>query len=924
MAEKLRESGIKVLGSVPWGTHICQWYETKQDLLDILVPYFRAGLDNNELCVWITSAPTDDSDAQKALREAMALFDSYAKRGQIEIIPYTEWYVSDGSFSPKRALSLASNKIAEMTDKGYEGLRVAANAGWLEKRDWESLTRYEEMVDDLIDEYRVMAICSYPLDGCEVRESLDVVRNHCVALTKRRGVWRRMENPGRKKTEAALRKSEEKYRHLFENTLTATEVIDGETGLVALANESTARIFGFASPDDLIGIDSMEYLRPEDRDWVANQMAQVLVDKNWREIAELRVRRANGQWLWITGMAVQTEFQGKPALLVSLVDVTSQKEAEQKLMESEEKNRLLIDHAGEGIALIQDGVLKFVNRRFTELSMYSAEELVSKPFTDFVHSDDREMVAEYHAKRMRGDAVPQNYQFRWIDKKGITRWVEVNVALLTWEGNPAALAMLNDVTERQHVEETLRASEEKYRVLTEKMNDIIWTLDLSFRTTYVSPSIEKVLGFTPEERLSQNPQMQMTPESFAQVQALLCAELERERERSHGLDPERTVKVEVEYYHKNGSTVWLENLVGGIRDANGTLVGMHGVSRDITERKKAERALSESERRYRLLAENISDVIWVTDMNLRPTYFSPSVTRLLGYSVEEAMAGTVETRLTSASLGAVTDIFARVLALEQSELGRVSGEGMLELEFKRKDGSMVWADTTVSFLRDSTGRPVEILGVLRDISERKKAEEGLRHSLEVLERTIEGTVQAIASTVETKDRYTAGHQRRVSQLACAIAREMGLSSDRMRIIRTAGLLHDLGKISLPSEILSKPGNLTEIEFAIIKTHPQAAYDILKNIESFGQIAEIVLQHHERMNGSGYPFGLCGEGILLEARILAVSDVVEAMFSHRPYRPALGLDKALEEITQNSGTLYDPEVVSSCTRLFAEKGFHFDE
>jgi PAS domain S-box-containing protein len=324
------------------------------------------------------------------------------------------------------------------------------------------------------------------------------------------------------------------------------------------------------------------------------------------------------------------------------------------------------------------------------------------------------------------------------------------------------------------------------------------------------------------------------------------------------------------------------------------------------------------------LAENISDVIWVTDMSLRPIYFSPSVTRLLGYSVEETMAGTVETRVTNASLEAVTDTFARALAVEQKAPGRISGEGTLELEFKRKDGSTVWTDTTVSFLRDSSGRPVEILGVLRDISERKKAEEGLRRSLEVLERTIEGTVQAIASTVETKDRYTAGHQRRVSQLACTIAREMDLSSDRVRAIRTAGLLHDLGKISLPAEILSKPGDLTELEFAVIKTHPQAAYDILKNIESFGEIAEIVLQHHERMNGSGYPFGLHGEEILLETRILAVSDVIEAMSSHRPYRPALGLEKALEEITQNSGTLYDPDVVRASLRVFAEKGFKFED
>lgn len=924
MAGKLRETGIAVLGSVPWGTHICQWYETKQDLLDVLVPYFKAGLENNELCVWITSEPLDELEAREALRGSMVHFDTCAERGQMEIVPYTEWYVNDGPFSLQRVLDTAGNRMATMTDKGYHGLRASGNISWLQKQDWEDFTRYEEMVGNLLGEHQTMAICSYPLQAWGVRESLDVIKNHRLALIKQQGVWQVIENSEQKRTEAAIRKTEEKYQRLFENTQIAMEVIDAETGLVALANEATARIFGFASPDDLVGVDSMEYLRPEDRDWVAGHMAQGLEDKGWREPAELRVRRPDGRWLWISGTAAQSEYQGKPAILASLMDVTSRKEAEQRLMESEEKNRLLIDNAGEGIAVIQDGVLKFVNRRFTELSRYSAEELISRPFADLIHPDDRDRAAEYHANRLRGEAVPQRYQFKWIDREGATRWAEANLVVFTWEGSPAVLAMLNDITERRRAEETLRASEEKFRLLTEKTDDIIWTLDLSLRTTYVSPSIEKVLGFTPEERLAQDPRMQMTPESLSQVQVLLCAELERERDQGRGLDPERTVKVEVEYYHKNGSTVWLENLVSGIRDANGTLIGMHGVSRDITERKKAVRALLESERRYRLLAENISDVIWVTDMSLRPIYFSPSVTRLLGFSVEEAMAGTVETRLARASLEAVTDTFARVLALEQREPGKLSQRGALELEFKRKDGSIVWADTTVSFLRDSSGRPVEILGVLRDISERKQAEEGLHRSLEVLERTIEGTVQAIASTAETKDRYTAGHQRRVSQLACAIAREMGLSSDRLRTIRTAGLLHDLGKISLPAEILSKPGDLSELEFAVIKTHPQAAYDILKNIESFGEIAEIVLQHHERMNGSGYPFGLHGEEIFLETRILAVSDVIEAMSSHRPYRPALGLDKALEEITQNSGTLYDPNVADAGLRVFTEKGFKFED
>ena len=197
----------------------------------------------------------------------------------------------------------------------------------------------------------------------------------------------------------------------------------------------------------------------------------------------------------------------------------------------------------------------------------------------------------------------------------------------------------------------------------------------------------------------------------------------------------------------------------------------------------------------------------------------------------------------------------------------------------------------------------------------------MRESLSKLERTMEGTIQVMASIVETKDGYTAGHQRRVSQLAYAIARELGLSIDRCYAVRTAGLLHDLGKISLPTDILAKPGRLTETEFALIKTHPQAAYEILKNIESFGEIAEIVIQHHERMNGSGYPLGLHGEQIVPEARILAVSDVVEAMSSHRPYRPALGVEKALEEISLNSGRLYRYRYRACLSGAVQQQGIH---
>ena len=218
----------------------------------------------------------------------------------------------------------------------------------------------------------------------------------------------------------------------------------------------------------------------------------------------------------------------------------------------------------------------------------------------------------------------------------------------------------------------------------------------------------------------------------------------------------------------------------------------------------------------------------------------------------------------------------------------------------------------------------KMLELKGEITERKRAEEELKQSHEKLGKVLRETINALASTVEKRDPYTAGHQQRVTQLACAIAKEMGFSKDEIDGIRLAGAIHDIGKIHLPAEILSKPGRISEIEFSMIKAHPQVGHDILRIIEFPWPIALIVLQHHERVNGSGYPSGLSGEEILPEARVLAVADVVEAMASHRPYRPTFGIDKALEEISQNKGVLYDLKVVDACLRLFSEKGFKFKQ
>jgi putative nucleotidyltransferase with HDIG domain len=210
-----------------------------------------------------------------------------------------------------------------------------------------------------------------------------------------------------------------------------------------------------------------------------------------------------------------------------------------------------------------------------------------------------------------------------------------------------------------------------------------------------------------------------------------------------------------------------------------------------------------------------------------------------------------------------------------------------------------------------------------ELLRRKQTDEALKESLARTTEVQYGTIEALATVTGARDPYTAGHQRRVTQLACAVARELGLPADRVAGLRVMGLLHDMGKISIPTEILSKPGKLSDTEFGLIKSHAQAGYEIVKDIQFPWPVAEVILQHHERLDGSGYPQGLTGPDIILEARILAVADVVEAMSSHRPYRAALGLDRALEEISRNRGVLYDPEVVDACIKVCTEDKFTFE-
>jgi len=321
-------------------------------------------------------------------------------------------------------------------------------------------------------------------------------------------------------------------------------------------------------------------------------------------------------------------------------------------------------------------------------------------------------------------------------------------------------------------------------------------------------------------------------------------------------------------------------------------------------------ALQKSEEKYRLVVENADEAILIAQDGFLK-YVNPTTLKILGY---------FEDLLTSRPFIDIIHPEDRE-KLYDAHIRRMKGEEtrpVLQFRVIAQDGTFRLA-ASHAIMISWEGKPAT-LNYLKDITDQKKADEERQKGFERLRKALGGTIQAIAVTVETRDPYTAGHQRRVADLSRAIAKEMGLESDQTEGIRMAGVIHDLGKIAIPAEILSKPSKLSEIEYRLIQNHSRAGYDILKDIEFPWPVARIVLQHHERIDGSGYPAGLKGEEILIEARIIAVADVVEAIASYRPYRPGLGMEKALGEITRNKGVLYDPGAVDACLKLFNEKNY----
>jgi len=346
---------------------------------------------------------------------------------------------------------------------------------------------------------------------------------------------------------------------------------------------------------------------------------------------------------------------------------------------------------------------------------------------------------------------------------------------------------------------------------------------------------------------------------------------------------------------------------------NGKLVAIYGMYRDISDRKRAEEELQRSEERYRAIIQQQKELIVRYTPDWTITFANEAYCKYFSSTPEEIIG-------TSMIVHVPKKIRAKTLKHLES-LSIEHPTAISEEETVLRSGEIRWQQWDDTALFDQAGNVVEYQSVGRDITDRKQMEESLRLSGEKFEKVLDETVKVLAGSMRIRDVYTADHQEGVAQLARAIGEEMGLSEDTLKGLWMAALIHDIGKLHIPGEILNKPTTLTGLEYEIVKRHSEVGAETLRGVSFPWPIAQIIAQHHERMDGSGYPRGLKGDQIIPEVRILAVADVMEAMCSHRPFRPAYPLHVALETIRSGAGTLFDEKVVKACLNVF-EKGFGF--
>jgi len=722
MDDGLVKTGIDIIGEVPWGTHFCQFYQTKEDLLDTLVPYFKAGLENNEFCMWITSDPLSAEEAGKAMHLAVSDFADRLSRGQIEILPHTDWYLKGGSFDQQRVLDGWVDKLNAAVAAGYAGLRLTGNTFWLEKQDWESFTDYEAAVNGVIGKYHMLALCTYSLDKCGATEVMDVIRNHEFALIRKEGQWEIIENAAYEQAKQAVLESEKKYRQLMESLQEGVWVIDKDA-YTTFVNPRMAEMLGY-SADEMLGKPLFSFIDESNLSVARERMERRR--RGIKEEVEFNFRRKDGSQLWaLISAAPLTDVSGQfSGVIAGIVDVTERRRSERALRESEERYRTIVETSQEGIVIgSPDGSFVFVNQRMADMLGYAKEEILGRTGLDFMDEDQKGLVTSSRRRLKEGQVVHAEYKFRRRD--GSTMWT-LSSASGIYDGageHLGNLAMHVDVTERKQAEESLRRKQSEIEALFDNSPAGLVLFDAAPPYTVLvhNKYYQELFAepFRSRGMVGLNI-YQYAPEVEAAGIVRVFDEVVRTREPKSFLD--------FPYESNPPKRSWFNwHILPIILD--GKVVALVSMTTDVTDRHEALEALRESEAQLKKAQEIAHLGSWELDLLTNRLTWSDEAYRIFGLQPQEFDA-TYEGFLDAVH----PDDRASVDSAYSSSLAEGRDTYAIEHRIvRRSDGEIRFVSERCEHIRDRSGRVSRSVGMVHDITERKQAEESLRETRDHLD-----------------------------------------------------------------------------------------------------------------------------------------------------------------------------------------------
>ncbi|KKH48775.1 PAS domain S-box protein [Methanosarcina sp. 1.H.A.2.2] len=739
MRESLRKSGIDIIGDVSWGTHFCQFYQTKEDLVDTLAPYFKAGLENNEFCMWIVSQPSEVEEAKEALRRAVPDFDVYLERGQIEIFPYTYWYLKEGNFDSERVLNGWVEKLNQALTNGYDGLRLG-NSFRLKKKDWSDFDDYEEQVNDVIGNYQMIALCTYPLDWCNVAEIIDVVINHQFALIKREGKWEQIESSRRKKAEEKI----QNLANIVEYSNDAI-IIKSLDGIITSWNKGAEQIYGYSS-GEVLG-KPISILEPSILVEETEELAELIKQGDKIHNYETLRLRKDGRIINVS-LTISPVFDASGKLTdISVIarDITKSKIAEEKLRKNEERYRIATEQTGQ--------VVYEYDLRTDKSSWAGAIEEVTGYSFEEIHKLGKEVwIKNIHPTDMnRGDEKFQSVrntggrfkeELRLRKKDGTCIYIENNGVWLTdYEGQPyGTIGVLKDISEKKLASKKLQESEERYRTAAEQTGQFIFDFDFETHEVRWAGAIREVTGYDPEELENLDKSVwieHVHPEDRMELLENLMKSFEEDKK----------FQVEFRFRKKDGNYIYAENYGVWLKSDDGKVYRAIGVIKNITEWKLAIKNVEASERKYRSFIQNFHGIAFQLDENFVPLFLHGAVEEITGYSEEEFMSW-----IKWKDIIHPEDLSFVLKEEEKIQSSQSIGYEETEFRIKHRDGRIRWVNEIYQKIQGKDGKPEFYQGTIYDVTERKETEKFLSNietaRKKEIHHRIKNNLQVISSLLD--------------------------------------------------------------------------------------------------------------------------------------------------------------------------------